>query len=132
MHPSAGSVRRVNAAIQRLRGRLGALMSILAGAVLIRLIAGVAFTNYDTLYALSWGGQLARGEMPAYGIPIAPTPHPLLEALGLLLYPLGPRAELEVTLALAFLALAACGWIIYSLGRRWFGSPPGCWRRRSS
>jgi hypothetical protein len=111
----------VKAPIQRLRGRLGALSAIVAGAVLIRLIAGVAFTNYDTLYALSWGGQLARGETPAYGIPIAPTPHPLLEFLGLVLYPLGVKAELEVILALAFGALAACGWIIYSLGRRWFG-----------
>ncbi len=46
------------------------------------LIAGVGFVNYDTLYALVWGGQLARGEAPAYGVPIAPTPHPLLELLG--------------------------------------------------
>jgi hypothetical protein len=125
MDRPAGSVRRVKGPIQRLHGRLGALISIVAGAVLIRLIAGVAFANYDTLYALSWGGQLARGETPAYGIPIAPTPHPLLELLGLVLYPLGARAELEVILALAFGALAACGWVIYSLGRRWFGAAAG-------
>ncbi len=115
----------MKAPIQRLQGRLGALLAILAGAVLIRLIAGVAFANYDTLYALSWGGQLARGETPAYGIAIAPTPHPLLELLGLILYPLGARGELTVTLALAFLALATCGWIIYNLGRRWFGAAAG-------
>ncbi len=115
----------MNAPIQRLRGRLGALSAIVAGAVLIRLIAGVAFANYDTLYALTWGGQLARGETPAYGIPIAPTPHPLLELLGVVLYPLGVRTELAVTLALAFLAMSACGWIIYSLGRRWFGAAAG-------
>jgi len=111
--------------IKRLRGRLGALSAILAGAVALRLLAGVAFANYDTLYALSWGGQLARGETPAYGVPIAPTPHPLLELLGLVLYPLGVRTELEVILALGFGALAACGWVIYSLGRRWFGAAAG-------
>jgi hypothetical protein len=111
--------------IQRLRGRLGALAAIVLGAVLLRLIAGVALVNYDTLYALGWGGQLARGETPAYGVPIAPTPHPLLELLGLILYPLGPRTELDVTLALAFGALAACGWVIYCLGRRWFGVAAG-------
>lgn len=115
----------MKATIQRLRGRLGALSAIVLGAVALRLIAGVAFANYDTLYALSWGGQLARGESPAYGVPIAPTPHPLLELLGLVLYPLGAQAELDVTLALAFGAMAACGWILYSLGRRWFGTAAG-------
>jgi hypothetical protein len=111
--------------IQRLRGRLGALSAIVLGAVALRLIAGVAFANYDTLYALGWGGQLARGETPAYGVPVAPTPHPLLELLGLVLYPLGARAELDVVLALAFGALAGTGWVIYSLGRQWFGAAAG-------
>jgi hypothetical protein len=115
----------VKAPIQRLRGRLGAVSAIVIGAVALRLIAGVAFVNYDTLYALGWGGQLARGESPAYGVPIAPTPHPLLELLGLVLYPLGARTELDVILALAFGALAASGWLIYSLGRAWFGAAAG-------
>jgi len=42
-------------------------------------------------------------------VPIAPTPHPLLELLGLVLTPLGARTEIDVTVALAFAALAACG-----------------------
>ncbi len=71
-------------------GVLRALAVIVAGAVLLRVLAGVAFANYDTLYALAWGGQLAQGETPAYGVPIAPTPHPLLEALGVVLRPLEP------------------------------------------
>ena len=61
--------------------RLKAPLAIIAGAVALRLVIGVGFANYDTLYALSWGGQLARGETPAYGVPVAPTPHPLLELL---------------------------------------------------
>ena len=115
----------MKAPVKRLRGHLGALSAIIAGAILLRLIAGVAFVNYDTLYALSWGGQLARAEVPAYGAPIAPTPHPLLEALGMLLSALGPRTELDITLALAFGALAACGWVIFRLAQTWFGWAAG-------
>ena len=51
-------------------------LAIAAGAVVLRVIAGVGFANYDTLYALAWGGQLARGQTPAYRVAIAPTPHP--------------------------------------------------------
>jgi hypothetical protein len=105
--------------------RLGALPAILAGAVVLRLVYGVAFANYDTLYALAWGGQLAQGETPAYGVPVAPTPHPLLELLGVILRPLSPHAEIEVVVALAFIALASCGWLIYRLGARWFGAAAG-------
>jgi hypothetical protein len=89
------------------------------------VIAGVGFANYDTLYALTWGGQLARGETPQYGIPIAPTPHPLVEALGVVLSPLSPHAIEGVTVALGFLALAACGWVLYKLGALWFGRAAG-------
>jgi hypothetical protein len=102
-----------------------ALPAIVAVAVLLRLVGGVAFANYDTLYALAWGGQLARGATPAYGVPIAPTPHPLLELLGVVLYPLGPRGVEDVTVALGFLALSACGWVVYRLGADWFGRGAG-------
>jgi hypothetical protein len=98
---------------------------IVAGALALRAIAGVGFANYDTLYALAWGGQLARGETPAYGVPIAPTPHPLVELLGVVLSPLGPEATEHVTVAFAFLALAGCGYLIYMLGREWFGWAAG-------
>lgn len=104
---------------------LGTSVGIAAGAVALRLIAGVGFVNYDTLYALAWGGQLSRGATPAYGVAIAPTPHPLLELLGLVLSPLGPRAVANATIALGFVALSACGWVIYRLGARWFGRAAG-------
>ena len=95
---------------------------ILIGALVLRLISGVGFVNYDTLYALAWGGQLARGQTPAYDVAIAPTPHPLIEAIGVILYPLGPRATEDVVIALGFIALSACGWVIYRLGTVWFGA----------
>lgn len=105
--------------------RLRIPAAIAVGAVLLRLIAGVGFVNYDTLYALAWGGQLSRGSTPAYGVPIAPTPHPLAEALGVALAPLGPHGAIEVTIALAFIALGVCAWLVYELGARWFGRAAG-------
>jgi hypothetical protein len=100
-------------------------VAIAAGALLLRLITGVGFANYDTLYALAWGGQLSRGSVPAYDVAIAPTPHPLLELLGLVLAPLGPAGAVHLTVAVGFLALAGCGWVIYRLGAEWFSWPTG-------
>lgn len=117
------SIRR---ALTTRTGRVTAPVGAIAvGAVVLRVIAGVGFVNYDTLYALAWGGQLSRGETPAYGVAIAPTPHPLLELLGLILSPLSAHAIAGVTVWLGFLALSACGWAIYSLGARWFNRPAG-------
>jgi hypothetical protein len=115
----------MSAALQRPAQRAGAPLSILAGAVLLRLVSGVGFVNYDTLYALAWGGQLSRGQPPAYSVALAPTPHPLLELLGVVLAPLGPHAAESITVALGFLALSACGWVIYRLGSEWFSRAAG-------
>jgi hypothetical protein len=105
--------------------RARAPFAIATGAVLLWLITGVGFVNYDTLYGLVWGQQLSRGEVPQYGLPIAPTPHPLVEVLGLGLAPLGAGLGAAVMVALAFLALSACGWVIYRLGSEWFGRAAG-------
>jgi hypothetical protein len=109
----------------RLASLLGALLAVAAGALALWVICGVGFANYDTLYALAWGGQLSRAGTPAYEVAIAPTPHPLVEALGVVLAPLSPSAIEGVTVALGFLALAACGWIVYRLGSLWFGRAAG-------
>jgi hypothetical protein len=111
--------------IERFPVRLGTPLAIAAGAVLLRVVSSVGFANYDTLYALAWGGQLSRGSRPAYELPIAPTPHPLVEALGVVLSPLGPHGVENVTVALGFLALSACGWVVYALGAQWFGRAAG-------
>ena len=115
----------MTAFLKGLPARLPAPLAIAAGAVLLRVLSGVGFANYDTLYALAWGGQLSRGEAPAYGVPIAPTPHPLVEALGVVLSPLGPRGVENVTLALGFLALSGCAWVVFRLGAEWFGRAAG-------
>jgi hypothetical protein len=123
--PERIACRLVRARIEHLPARLAAPLAIAAGAVVLWVAAGVGFANYDTLYALAWGGQLARGETPQYGIPIAPTPHPLIEALGVILSPLSPHAIEGVTVALGFLALSTCGWVVYRLGAVWFGRAAG-------
>ena len=109
----------------RVFGGLAAVLGVALGALLLWVLTGVGFANYDTLYALVWGQQLAGGHTPQYGIPIAPTPHPLVEGLGFLLSPLGASAMEGVTVALGFLALAGCGWVVYRLGALWFGRAAG-------
>ena len=121
----ADSVRAVTGTGKRLGGRLTDLAAVVVGAVVLRLIAGVGFANYDTLYALAWGGQLAQGETPAYGVPISPTPHPLIELLGIVLRPLSAHAEIQVVVWLGFLALAGCGVVIFRLGEAWLGAAAG-------
>ncbi|HUA73538.1 MAG TPA: hypothetical protein VL988_02155 [Solirubrobacteraceae bacterium] len=105
--------------------RLASAAAVAALAALLWAICGVGFANYDTLYALAWGGQLARGETPAYEVAVAPTPHPLLEALGVVLSPLPARAVEDVAVALGFLALAGCAWVLYRLAALWFGRAAG-------
>jgi hypothetical protein len=115
----------VRARIERRASSLLALATVAVGGALLWLVCGVGFANYDTLYALAWGGQLARGETPAYEVAIAPTPHPLVEALGVVLSPLPPRDVENVTVALGFLALAGCAWVLYKLASLWFGRAAG-------
>jgi hypothetical protein len=111
--------------LQAVRRTLKPALAILAGALALWLITGVGFVNYDTLYGLVWGAQLTRGETPQYGLPIAPTPHPLVEALGIPLAPLGASATTTIVVALAFIALASCAWLVYELGSEWFGRAAG-------
>jgi hypothetical protein len=50
----------VTAWIKRHPAPLAAALAIAAGAFVLRVVSGVGFANYDTLYALAWGGQLAE------------------------------------------------------------------------
>ncbi|HEY3020417.1 MAG TPA: hypothetical protein VGJ32_09505 [Solirubrobacteraceae bacterium] len=86
---------------------------------------GHAFANYDALYSLIWGDELAHGHAPSYDVSLAPTPHPLANLVGLALAPLSPRAGEDVLIVIAFVALGAAGWLVYALGARWFGTAAG-------
>ena len=103
----------------------GGAAALVLLALALRLISGVGFANYDTLYGLVWGQQAAHGHTPTYDVPIAPTPHPLVEVVGFVLAPFGPSAMQSITVALGFLALAGCGVVLYKLGALWFGRAAG-------
>jgi hypothetical protein len=79
----------------------------------------VGFPNYDTIYALLWGRELAHGMSPDVGAALPPTPHPLTELIGLVTTPLGDGA-ITVIMVLAYASLGLIGWLVYWLGARWF------------
>jgi hypothetical protein len=87
-------------------------------AVLL-LLFPVGFPNYDTIYALVWGRELAHGMSPDYGSALPPTPHPLTDLIGLLASPLGDGA-ITVTMVIAYASLGLIGFFVYRLGRLWF------------
>ncbi len=79
----------------------------------------VGFPNYDTIYALVWGRELAHGMSPDVGSALPPTPHPLTELIGLLATPLGDGA-ITVTMVIAYASLGLIGFFVYRLGAIWF------------
>src|SRR4051794_9904839 len=103
--------------------RRRALVDWLAAGVIGALLFawfGHAFLNYDTFYALVWGGDLAHGRTPQYSVPVAPTPHPLAELIGFVLTPFGAAAE-DLMLALGLLALGVLAVGLFRLGQELFG-----------
>jgi len=82
------------------------------------------FPNYDTIYYLLWGREIADGLSPDYGAPLAPTPHPLYDLLGAVFSPLGD-GSITVAVVLAYLSLGLLAWLVYRLGADWFDRPVG-------
>jgi hypothetical protein len=87
-------------------------------AVLL-LLFPVGFPNYDTIYALVWGRELAHLESPDHGAALPPTPHPLTELWGLATTPLGD-ATITMTMIGAYVSLGLIGFFVYRLGAIWF------------
>jgi len=83
------------------------------------LVFPVGFPNYDTIYALVWGRELAHGMSPDVGSALPPTPHPLTELIGLVTTPLGNGA-ITVTMVIAYASLGLVGFFVYRLGAIWF------------
>src|SRR2546423_3320538 len=104
-----------------------ALPNTLAAAAIALLIFawfGHAFLNYDTFYALLWGHDLVHGRAPQYDVAIAPTPHPLATAVGMLASLFGDSGE-DVMLGIVIFSM---GWLavgLYRLGRGSFAWPVG-------
>jgi hypothetical protein len=106
---------------------------VLLGAVALRLLTGNGLVNYDTLYTLVWGRDLAHGVLPDLEVAIAPTPHPLATLGAILMSPLsslesgGLHGELAAgaVIGLAYVSLALLGWVVFALGRAWFNTAAG-------
>ncbi len=107
-----------------LRRRLtpAAWLALVAATLLV--VFPLGFPNYDTIYALVWGRELAHGIGPDYGAALPPTPHPLADLLGLVTTPLGGGA-VGVTMVIAYLSLGLVGYLVYRLGALWFDRPIG-------
>jgi len=118
---AAGPLRRRNAGVPAL---LGALAAAAIALGVYAAFGGHAFLNYDSSYALAWGADLAAGRTPQYDLPVAPTPHPLVIALGVVLAPLGAAAE-GVFLALVLLAVGALAVGLFRLGASLYAWPVG-------
>ena len=109
---------------QGLRNWLTPAAWVAGTAAVLLLLFPVGFPNYDTIYALVWGREMAHGVSPDLGAPLAPTPHPLAELFGLLTTPLGDSA-VDLTMVVAYLSLGLIGYLVYRLGSLWFDRPIG-------
>lgn len=108
----------------RLAGIASPLLWVGAIAALLWLIFPFGEPNYDTLYALVWGDELANGVGPDYGTQ-PPTPHPVADAWGALVSPLGAARAVDATAVIAYLSLGAIAYLVYRLGSSWFDRPIG-------
>ena len=97
---------------------------VAAVAAVLLLVFPLGFPNYDTIYSLLWGREMADGMSPDRGAALPPTPHPLAELLGLVTSPLGD-GSIDVTMVIAYVSLGLVGYLVYRLGALWFDRPIG-------
>ncbi len=92
---------------------------VAAVTAVLLIVFPVGFPNYDTIYALVWGRELAHGISPDYGAALPPTPHPLTDLIGLVTSPFG-EAPITVIMILAYISLGLIAYFVYRLGTVWF------------
>ncbi|HEX4308237.1 MAG TPA: hypothetical protein VHZ54_19530 [Solirubrobacterales bacterium] len=92
---------------------------VVAVTAVLLIVFPVGFPNYDTIYALVWGRELAHGISPDYGAALPPTPHPLTDFIGLVASPFG-EAPITVIMVLAYVSLGLIAYFVYRLGTVWF------------
>ena len=97
---------------------------VAAVAALLLLVFPLGFPNYDTIYSLLWGREMAHGMSPDRGAALPPTPHPLSELFGLVTAPLGNGA-IDLAMIVAYVSLGLVGYLVYRLGSLWFDRPIG-------
>lgn len=104
---------------------LGALATIVGVPLLLRLVYGAPFLNYDASYSLLWAHDIAHGWTPDYKGFIAPTPHPLQTFVSFLALPLGTSATTHVLAWLVMLCFGGIIYVVFRLGRELFSTPVG-------
>jgi hypothetical protein len=117
--PPAGAARYGAAVPKGARNWLTPAAWVAAVSGVLLLLFPVGFPNYDTIYALVWGREIAHLESPDHGAALPPTPHPLTELWGAMLTPLGDGA-ITLTMIGAYVALGLIGYFVYRLGSIWF------------
>lgn len=116
---------------RRARGARSRVLALAAASVVVLTAAlwvlyGPAHLGYDPTWALAWGGELASGSLPRLDpSPAAPTPHPLANALGAVLSPLGEHAAPIAFSLVVFASFAALGLVCANIGTRLFAVPVG-------
>jgi hypothetical protein len=121
VYPWPDTVPRVST---RARNWLTPAAWVAAVSAILLLLFPRGFPNYDTIYSLLWGREIAEGTSPDRGAALPPTPHPLSELYGALVSPLGDGA-IDVTMVVAYVALGLIGYLVYRLGSLWFDRPIG-------
>src|SRR5437764_2103821 len=106
------------------RRALASLVAAALAGLAIFAWFGHAFLNYDTFYALVWGGDLPHGRAPQYEVPIAPPPHPRATLAGVPASLFGDGGA-DVMVALAILALGFLVVGLFWLGTELFAWPVG-------
>jgi hypothetical protein len=109
---------------QRRRGRSVPALAVAAVttvgvAVVLALVYGPSYVNYDAQWALVWAGDVWSGVTPEYTADSAPTPHPLATAVSSLALPFGHGAPVAI-LWLTLLSFGALVYLTYRLGAELF------------
>ena len=108
-----------------LRERPG-LVAVPVLALVLWLVYGSGYVDYDALYALVWGQVLAGGHLPVDLTALhSPTSHPLDTLLAVVVTPLSRAARLDIFQAVSVLSFAGLGWAAYRLGERLFAPATG-------
>ncbi len=99
---------------------------IAALSLAIWLIYGSGYVDYDAVYALMWGRDLAHGHAATDIAAIhSPTSHPLATLLCALLTPLSKATALQALQAVSVISFGALGWAAYRFGARVFAPATG-------
>ncbi len=101
------------------RGWLPGLLVIIGTPLILFLVYGPPYLNYDASYSLVWAQDIANGITPDYTGFIAPTPHPLQTFVSWLALPFGDSAA-TVLAWMVMLTFGGIVWLVYLLGRDLF------------